>query len=138
MCSFTLATTLTLTLQGHKVRSYYTERLAIDYKWFDTHGIKPRFEFGFGLSYTTFELSDLSVEKRVEPVTDTVQPTNERSEGPHDLYDTLYVARVAVKNTGDRKGKEVVQLVSLMNVHKRMKSRNVRRNRRMLTTTHST
>lgn len=33
----------------------------LDYRFFDKHNIKPRFEFGFGMSYTKFELSDLQI-----------------------------------------------------------------------------
>ncbi len=52
----------------------------------------PQFEFGFGLSYATFEYSDL----RVSP---------ETASGNQDVE-----VNVAVKNTGEREGKEVVEL----------------------------
>ncbi|KAF5372399.1 hypothetical protein D9757_011610 [Collybiopsis confluens] len=35
--------------------------LEIDYRAFDAPNITPRYEFGFGLSYTTFEYSGLSI-----------------------------------------------------------------------------
>ncbi|KAK9446615.1 glycosyl hydrolase family 3 N terminal domain-containing protein [Limtongia smithiae] len=40
----------------------YTEGIFIDYKHFDKNDITPRYEFGYGLSYTTFEISDVSAE----------------------------------------------------------------------------
>ena len=53
---------------------------------------KPQFEFGFGLSYTTFSYSDLRVE-------------------PKSLKGNAEIAvSVTVKNTGRRSGNEVVQL----------------------------
>ncbi len=39
----------------------YKEGIFIGYRWYDSKGIPVRFPFGFGLSYTTFEYSDLSV-----------------------------------------------------------------------------
>jgi len=60
------------------------------YRYLDDDG-KPMFPFGYGLSYTTFEYSDLKIPEKVNPNGDT------------KIY-------VTVKNTGTRKGDEVVQL----------------------------
>ncbi|EIW68265.1 hypothetical protein TREMEDRAFT_69280 [Tremella mesenterica DSM 1558] len=91
-------------------RSVFSEGTAIDYKWFDKWSIEPRFEFGFGMSYTSFELSYLSLSEEYRPQSDTIQNTNERYEGSADLYDILYVARVKVTNIGKVAGAAVPQL----------------------------
>ncbi|HKH90642.1 MAG TPA: fibronectin type III-like domain-contianing protein, partial [Gemmatimonadaceae bacterium] len=70
----------------------YSEGLQIGYRWFDANRITPRFPFGYGLSYTTFKLSNLIVSPRsvsgASPIT----------------------VRVAVTNTGRRRGAEVPQV----------------------------
>ena len=63
---------------------YLGEKLEVGYRYFDTRDIKPLFPFGYGLSYTEFEYSGMTVEGRT--------------------------VKVNVKNTGSRAGKEVVQL----------------------------
>ncbi|KAM5490131.1 putative beta-glucosidase [Microsporum audouinii] len=39
----------------------FTQGLYIDYRYFDKNNITPRYEFGYGLSYTSFQLSDLKI-----------------------------------------------------------------------------
>jgi beta-glucosidase len=57
----------------------YSEGLAMGYRWFQTQGIKPLFGFGFGLSYTTFDIADVSVnapDGANAPITVTASVTN--------------------------------------------------------------
>ncbi|AOJ65725.1 glycosyl hydrolase [Burkholderia ubonensis] len=42
----------------------YAERLNMGYRWYDANNIKPMFEFGYGLSYTHFSYSGLSVSRQ--------------------------------------------------------------------------
>ena len=42
----------------------FTEGLYFDYRYFDKHNITPRYEFGYGLSYTTFKLNSLMVSSK--------------------------------------------------------------------------
>lgn len=66
---------------------YYNEGLDIGYRWYQSYGVKPEFPFGFGLSYTSFSLSDPAMYTAGDQV----------------------VAQVTVRNTGHRSGTAVVQ-----------------------------
>lgn len=70
----------------------YNEGVFVGYRYYDTKEMPVRYPFGYGLSYTTFEYSDLQLSA------DRIKDT-----------DTLKVT-LKVKNTGDRAGKEIVQL----------------------------
>jgi beta-glucosidase len=57
----------------------YSEGLEIGYRWFQAQGVEPLFGFGFGLSYTTFDIADASVEApdgANAPITVTASVTN--------------------------------------------------------------
>lgn len=57
----------------------YSEGLEIGYRWFQAHGVQPLFGFGFGLSYSTFDIADVSVDAPAgadAPVTVTGSVTN--------------------------------------------------------------
>lgn len=70
----------------------YEEGILNGYRWFDTKNIEPLYPFGYGLSYTSFELGKAATDKTVYQEGDTIQVS------------------VEVENTGKVAGKEVVQL----------------------------
>jgi len=62
---------------GEKMTQYdYDEGLFIGYRWFDKQGIEPTFAFGYGLSYTTFEYSNLEAEMEEDGLHVTLTVTN--------------------------------------------------------------
>ncbi len=70
---------------GNKV--FYKEGVFIGYRHYDARHIEPLFPFGHGLSYTQFQYSDLKITNK-----DNV------------------IVQFTIKNTGEKKGKEVAQL----------------------------
>lgn len=50
--------------EGLAPQQDFSEGLYIDYRYFDKKDITPRFEFGYGLSYTQFNLSSLIIEEK--------------------------------------------------------------------------
>lgn len=93
----------------------FTEGLYTDYRHFDKEGIEPQFEFGFGLSYTTFEYTDLSTaligKADNESYAEFPDPSVAIIQGGHpDLWDNLAVVKCVVSNSGEVDGTEVAQL----------------------------
>lgn len=73
---------------GNLEQEDYLEGIYVGYRYFASFGVKPRYPFGFGLSYTSFDYKMVSVKNNDAKVTQSV----------------------AVKNTGTYSGKEVLQL----------------------------
>ncbi|KAL3473839.1 glycoside hydrolase superfamily [Aspergillus californicus] len=89
----------------------YTEGLYIDYRHFDQAGIEPRYEFGFGLSYTTFAYSEITITARSDITKLSKYATGEIIPGgPADLFNEVLLVSVDITNTGDVPGAEVAQL----------------------------
>lgn len=92
----------------------FSEGSLIDYRYFDKNDIEPEFEFGFGLSYTTFDMYDIRVESNHIPDIAYVRETNEvflnGTALGQGLYDQSHEVYVSITNTGDMDAKAVVQL----------------------------
>lgn len=75
-------------LGGDPYNQEYNEGIYVGYRYFDTFGVKPRYAFGYGLSYTTFDTQFVSVDTVLGAAT----------------------VKATVTNTGSVAGREVVQL----------------------------
>ncbi len=73
-------------------RVKYAEGVFLGYRYYDKSSTKPLFPFGFGLSYTTFRYSDLSI-------------SPQRASGDQPVTVTF-----SLSNTGNREGAEVAEL----------------------------
>ncbi|THU81666.1 glycoside hydrolase family 3 protein [Dendrothele bispora CBS 962.96] len=109
---------------SHILSIPYNEGLLIDYRWFDAKNITPRYEFGFGLSYTKFKYSGLSITALPSPLggsSDETQAISRWESGKSTLITegsstATWLHRPAFKvsftltNTGHVKGGEIPQL----------------------------
>ena len=75
---------------GVRTNVIYSERMLVGYRWYDARNVEPLFPFGFGLSYTTFAVTNLDVT-------------------PFSADGNVTVS-LDVSNTGSRAGAEVVQV----------------------------
>ncbi|KAF9771053.1 hypothetical protein IL306_011321 [Fusarium sp. DS 682] len=90
-------------------QSDFSEGVFTDYRYFDAKNITPRYEFGFGLSYTSFEYTDLQISKAGAQTQE--YPAGALTEGGRsDLWDIVATVSAKVSNTGAVDGKEVAQL----------------------------
>lgn len=82
----------TIAYPGDSVNEKYLEDILVGYRWFDTKNIKPQFAFGHGLSYTTFDISNVNLAKKVYAEDETIR----------------VIAKLS--NTGKQRGSEVIQV----------------------------
>jgi beta-glucosidase len=89
----------------------FVEGNLIDYKEFDALNKSVAYEFGFGLSYTTFEVSSIQIDVAISNASRTPSPDAKILPGGNEeLWNTLVTVSVAVKNTGEISGSAVPQL----------------------------
>ncbi|HEY8500278.1 MAG TPA: glycoside hydrolase family 3 C-terminal domain-containing protein [Clostridia bacterium] len=81
-----------LNFPGDNKKVEYREGIFVGYRYYDAKGVAPLFPFGYGLSYTSFEYTDIAVDKAEISDNESVKIS------------------VKVKNTGNMKGKETVQV----------------------------
>ena len=74
---------------GDVKKEHYTEGIYVGYRYFDTFNIPVRYGFGYGLSYTTFDVANYDVKKTVK---NTITVTAD------------------IKNTGNMAGREVFEV----------------------------
>ena len=80
------------TFPGDNLTTNYKEGILVGYRWYDTKKIAPLYPFGYGLSYTTFNYSNLHTTKKEYTTKETI------------------TADITIKNEGKYAGKETVQL----------------------------
>jgi beta-glucosidase len=81
-------------LNVRRLSAHYTEGLQMGYRWYEANHVTPVFPFGFGLSYTTFSYSDLSVASTVDAQT----------------HSAVLTVKYTINNTGSREGAEASQV----------------------------
>lgn len=82
----------TISYPGDSINEKYLDDVLVGYRWHDTKKIPARYAFGHGLSYTTFEYGKATASAREMTPDGTI------------------TVSIPVRNTGDREGKEIVQL----------------------------
>jgi beta-glucosidase len=91
-------------------QSWFDEKLHIDYRYFDAEDIAVRYEFGFGLSYTTFNATSITGAAAVDSITSEPEDLPIAPGGNPALWETVYTINATVSNSGDVAGAAVPQL----------------------------
>lgn len=76
--------------EKNPINSFYNEGIYVGYRFYDTFDKAVSYEFGYGLSFTTFEYSDIKISS--------------------EIFENNVTVNLRIKNAGKVSGKEVVQL----------------------------
>jgi beta-glucosidase len=79
---------------GRDFITTYEEDILVGYRWYDTKGIEPLYPFGFGLSYTSFNITNIALDKKEYTKDDEIS------------------VNLTLKNIGKHAGAEVIQIYS--------------------------
>ncbi|TQW00989.1 glycosyl hydrolase [Cordyceps javanica] len=96
-------------------QAYFPQGVYTDYKYFERAHVEPRYEFGFGLSYTRFDYSDIVVAAPA-PAGRPASPPAEYPSGPvvsggqSDLWEVVATVKCRLANGGRVAGAEAAQL----------------------------
>ena len=83
----------------------YDEGVFVGYRYYDTYDVDVNFCFGHGLSYSSFQYSNLQVLRQSD------NPVEEIGESePAGTEEVTFEISVSVENTGEMTGKEIVQV----------------------------
>jgi beta-glucosidase len=77
-------------MRGRPAEDTYSEGIYVGYRYYETFGVKPSYEFGYGLSFTNFTYNNLKLSST--------------------KFNGKIIVTVDVKNTGTLAGKEIAQL----------------------------
>ena len=101
--------TITNSTDPNAFQDNFTEGLLTDYRYFDSAGIIPLYEFGYGMSYTTFDITDLAINASTG-LTQYAAPVAVQPGGNPGLWEVVVTATATVSNTGSVAGAAVPQL----------------------------
>ena len=79
----------TFSYRGNSFSEVYNDRVFVGYRYYDSNNIDVRYPFGYGLSYSKFEYSDLNINK---------------------IDETNYILKYKIKNISDVYGEEISQI----------------------------
>ncbi|KAG5982219.1 hypothetical protein E4U55_002181 [Claviceps digitariae] len=99
-----------LTQDNKNPQADFSAGIYTDYKYFEANHIQPRYEFGFGLSYTRYAYSDMALQGPLGNFHSQWPRGRITSGGQEDLWESIAIVSCTIANRGPVDGAEVAQL----------------------------